>query len=125
MSDWLHSEVVTAVPYDLEIMLKAKRRLMSGRMPPSEKKADQDASIIESVLTVLPKGEELYFCSENIKDFAVPIPNKGPALHPLLQKTFRRPDSLPILCSLVEAIETGKTRLKLRWRKWRRQRAKP
>jgi hypothetical protein len=109
VSDLLQSEVVTRVPYDLGIMLKAKRRLMSGRMPPSEKKADQDASIIESMLTVLPKGEELYFCSENIKDFALEIPNKGFALHPILAEDLPKSKFFADLCSLVEAIETGKT----------------
>ena len=78
-------------------------------MPPSEKKADQDASIIESVLTVLPKVEELYFCSENIKDFALEIPNKGFALHPLLAEDLPKTRFFADLCSLVESVETGKT----------------
>ena len=106
--DWLQSEAVVLVPYDSEIMLKAKRRLMSGRMPPSDKKADQDASIIESVLKVLPKGEELYFCSENIKDFALEIPNKGLALHPLLEGDLPKTRFFANLCSLVEAVKSGK-----------------
>ena len=106
--DWLHTDAVVPVPYDLEIMLKAKRRLMSGRMPPSEKKSDQDASIIESVLKVLPKGEGLYFASENAKDFALEVPNKGIALHPLLAEDLPKTKFFTDLCSLVEAIKSGK-----------------
>lgn len=107
--DWLHSEAAVSVPYDQEIMLKAKRRLMSGRMPPTEQKSDQDASIIESVLKVLPKGEELYFASGNAKDFAVEVPNKGIALHPLLAGDLPKTKFFTDLCSLVEATKSGKT----------------
>jgi hypothetical protein len=109
VNDWLNSEAVVRVPFDSEIWLKAKRRLMSGRMPPSESKnKDQDASIVESVVKVLPKGPELYFCSENIKDFAVEVPNKGLALHPLLAGDLPNTKYFADLCSLVEAIKSGK-----------------
>jgi hypothetical protein len=108
VSDWLHSGDVVPVPYDSEIMLKAKRRLISGRMPPSERKSDQDASIIECLVKALPTGEELYFCSGNTNDFGLDLGKKGFALHPLLAEDLPKTKYFVNLCSLVETIKSGK-----------------
>jgi len=125
VKEWLGLASAATVPFDSEIWLKAKRRLMSGRFPPQEPpseqakkdnrtkddKKDQDAAIIESVLKVLPTGEKLYFCSENVKDFGLAVRDKGNErhiLHPLLAKELPNTTYFTDLCSLVEAIKSGK-----------------
>ena len=105
--EWLMSDAAVRVPFDSDIWLLGKRRLMSGRMPPTEKKSDQDACLIESLVKSVPRDQELYFCSGNTNDFALQIPNKGFAFHPLLAEDLPKTRFFKDLSTLVEAIKSG------------------
>ena len=107
--DWIGSDGVVRVPFDADIWLLGKRRLMSGRMPPTERKTDQDSCIVESLVKVVPRDGELYFASENAKDFAVDLGDKGHALHPLLAEDLPKTRFFVDLCSLVEGVKSGST----------------
>jgi predicted nucleic acid-binding protein len=104
---WLRSIAVKFVPFTIEIMWKAKGRLAAGRMPNTERTSDQDAAIIESVLTVRGSDDELYFCSTDTGDFAVPLDPGKFALHPVLRETLPRTTFFPDLKTMVETIVSG------------------
>ena len=97
---WLQSADVRQIQFTNDIWIRAKRRLMCGKMPgaggKSTRNQDQDASIVESALEVMT-GEpgKLYLCSENVDDFGVQVEGKDCVLHPILQEDF--PDAVLFL----------------------------
>ncbi len=107
VNGWLRSNAVKFVPFTIEVMWKAKVRLLAGRMPNAERTSDQDAAIIESILTVRGSDDELYFCSADTGDFAVPLDSGKFALHPILRKALPRTAFFPDLKTMVEAIAGG------------------
>ena len=91
--DWLTSSETTIIPFTPEIHFQAKRRLISGQMPQLEKKAENDACIVESLgsfFTINGVADHvLYFCTENYSDFAIELPVDTKArrrvFHPIIQ----------------------------------------
>lgn len=78
------------IPLTSEIVLSAKKRQISQKMPRKGNSSDQDALIIESLAAYFSRhagsGCVLYFCSENSKDFAdEPVDAKSPKIHSLLR----------------------------------------
>jgi hypothetical protein len=95
---WLASDKARILDLTPEIWFQAKRRIMAGRYPKGQGKADQDCSIMESLISFfkgVPATEaELYFCSENHPDFAIEREAKGKSrtfdIHPYFQDGLPR-----------------------------------
>ncbi|HEY4260323.1 MAG TPA: PIN domain-containing protein [Schlesneria sp.] len=105
VDDFLKSTRVRSIPFTQEIMFQAKRLMISGAMPKTER-ADQDAFIIQSIIQSLEgdakTGDFLYFCSQNMKDFTVEI-DSGPALRIGVQERLPKSSFFSDLKSLVLA----------------------
>ncbi len=79
---FLKSNVIMNIPLTPEILVAAKRRLIVGKMPNSRKSSDQDALIIESLVSYFRTGSRdsvngLLFCTENTSDFAIEVKGSG------------------------------------------------
>ncbi len=91
--EFLRSIAVRSIPLTNDIWLDTQRRLIAGRMPNSKGSADQDASIIASIVAFFRQAKDqeaqLLFCSENVHDFAVECKSDAMdrqfVLHPLIQ----------------------------------------
>ena len=91
--EFLRSTFIQSIPLTNDIWLDTQRRLIAGRMPNSKGSADQDASIIASIVAFFRQAKDqearLLFCSENVHDFAVECKSDAKdrlfALHPLIQ----------------------------------------
>ena len=86
----LVSKHAEAIPLTYDIFLNAKRRQIAGKKPEPNNRADQDALIVESLCsffrTCRDKEATLFFCSENTRDFALEIDEKGRyTLHPTIK----------------------------------------
>jgi len=98
--EFLESKDVEFIPFTVDILLRGKRRLMAGRMPKHGNNSDQDAFIIESLISYFEKcndeKKQLMFCSENHKHFALECKSRQKDrifnLHPIIQSDF--PQSL-------------------------------
>lgn len=91
MDEFLTSNLPTVIKFTPDILFRAKRRMISGRMPRTASEAD--CMIWESLQAFFEtNGQEpdarLYFCSENHNDFAVSVEMKNErvfSLHPALK----------------------------------------
>ncbi|GEM_PF-4350944 len=90
---FLKSDKVTTIPFTPEIMCRTRARIMRGAMPNPSSRNEQDAAIIESLVTYFSKHNDqypvLFFCSENHTDFAFELTESKTkdrifVLHPVL-----------------------------------------
>ena len=74
MLTFLRSEKPVSLPLTPDIMCRARKRLIAGRMPRAERVSDQDAMIVESLVRHFEESrlseQRLLFCSANHRDFA-------------------------------------------------------
>ena len=93
VNTFIKSDKVTSTPFTPEIMCRAKARIMGGAMPKPSSRKDQDAAIIESLITYFLQAKDseaiLFFCSENHTDFALELTesrtkDRNFILHPVL-----------------------------------------
>lgn len=76
---FLQSGAATAIPLTPEILVAAKRRQIAGKMPNCKKSSDQDALIVESLVSYFESNEQcdsMLFCTENTADFALELAPK-------------------------------------------------
>lgn len=90
---FLKSDKVTTIPFTPEIMCRTRARIMRGAMPDPSSRNEQDAAIIESLITYFSQLKDqypvLFFCSENHTDFAFELTESKTkdrtfVLHPVL-----------------------------------------
>jgi len=81
ISEFLQSDAVTRITLSPEIMVAAKRRHIAGMMPNCRKSSDQDALIIESLVSFFTghsaPDTAFLFCSENTSDFALEVKDEN------------------------------------------------
>ena len=74
--DFLQSGAATIIPLTPEILVAAKRRQIAGKMPNCKKSSDQDALIVESLVSYFEANGasgSMLFCTENTSDFALEV----------------------------------------------------
>lgn len=93
--DFLNSNSVKKIPLTPDILVSEKRRHISGKMPSRKKASDQDALIVESLISYFQNNETstpLLFCTENTSDFALDLKPKDLdrnfILHPDIQESL-------------------------------------
>ena len=93
VTTFLESDKVASIPFTPEIMCRTRARIMRGAMPNPSSRRDQDAAIIESLITyfsqIIDSEPILFFCSENHTDFALELTegktkDRTFVLHPVL-----------------------------------------
>jgi PIN domain len=110
---WLKSRKVTKIPFDNDVMLRTKKRMIAGQYPTSTdtnsegKLAENDAYIIDSLVYYFEgktsPANQLLFCTENLKDFGLVVAEKDVVLiHPTLQQGLPAPSF--ILETIGEAV---------------------
>jgi len=100
---WLRSAHVIKPPFDSDILFRAKRRMLAGRLVDQDKSPEADCCIIESLAKFFEgRGEEyqLLFCTENSQDFAVEVNNKL-SLHTVMKPGLPPTEVFSNLASLV------------------------
>jgi PIN domain len=88
VQELFHSPKVTILPFDHDLMVRSRKRMLSGRWRGKSDSTDADCFIIESIARHLEgiMGEcQLLFCTENTKEFGLPVKDKF-SLHPLLKQ---------------------------------------
>lgn len=93
ISEFLKSDKTEVIEFNADLLCNGKSRLIAARMPINKDRSEQDALIIESLVTFFKQSnsndKELIFCSENYTDFAVEEKPKAKDrvfhLHPLIQ----------------------------------------
>lgn len=111
ISDFLSSSSVTSIPLTPDIVVSAKRRLIAGNMPNCKKSSDQDALIVESLVSYFrsyESDESLLFCTENTNDFALEIKSKELdrtfVLYPDIQETLPKSHFSTTLFSMLSLV---------------------
>jgi PIN domain len=102
---WDH---VTLLPFDQDIMFRAKRRMLAGRVKTSKDRADADCFIVESLVRFFEerRGEDqLLLCTENHKEFGVETSEGTKTLHPLLKEGLPPTQLFTNLATLVGFIK--------------------
>ena len=90
---FLESNAVTRIPLTPDILVSAKRRHIAGKMPNCKKSSDQDALIVESLISYLRGSKTntpLLFCTENTTDFALEVDSKSWTALSFCTLTFRK-----------------------------------
>ncbi len=110
---FLKSTNVTLIPLTPEIVVAAKRRQIAGKMPHCKKSSDQDALIVESLVSHFERQNingPLLFCTENTKDFALEVNQKELdrrfILYPDIQESLPKSHFSTTLASLL-SVATG------------------
>ena len=78
--NFLTSSPVELIPLTSDVLVQATRRRIAERMPNCRNSNDQDAMIVESLVSRLGGIAErptFLFCSENTSDFALSVPIQG------------------------------------------------
>lgn len=105
LDEFLQSGRTINISLTAEIMVNAKKLMISGAMPKTDR-ADQDAFIIQSVIQELKACDKtndlLYFCTQNHKDFTVTV-DSDPALRIGVQEQLPKSMFHSNLKSLVDA----------------------
>lgn len=106
LREFLDSARVTKIAFTPEIMFHGKRLMISGAMNKSER-GDQDAFIVQSVIQQLQDAHSphdyLYFCTQNVKDFAVSTDARVTALRLGVREKLPKSSFFTDLTSLVAA----------------------
>jgi hypothetical protein len=114
-----HNEVQTLIgskralkpALDSEILLRAKRRIWAGRVPDSGCRSEADCCILESLARFF-EGQgltgQLLFCTENLKDFCLPLDGDKLAIHPLMRDGLPPTEVFKDLASLVGFVREHK-----------------
>ena len=105
---FLKSNAVTRIPLTPDILVSAKRRHIAGKMPNCKKSSDQDALIVESLVSYIRSNETnapLLFCTENTTDFALEVDSKELdrtfVLHPDIQEALPKAHFSTTLSSML------------------------
>lgn len=108
----LNAESVRVLPFNQEIHFNAHRRIIAGKIPDPEKsyRASQDCYIIESLLSFFKNSSnsQLAFCTANLADFALDLPDGGKALHPTISDGFPPNSVFGNLKDLVSFLQDQK-----------------
>jgi hypothetical protein len=110
IEDWFRSAHVVTLPFDADILFRAKRRMLAGRLVDQEKRPEADCYIIESLAKFFEgRGEEdqLLFCTENSQDFAVMVNDKL-SLHTVMKPGLPPTEVFSNLASLVSFLNENK-----------------
>jgi predicted nucleic acid-binding protein len=124
IGSWLRSQAVKQLPFDEQILLRAKRRLIAGRFPKrdstgwtQQQKADRlldgdcDFCIIDSLICHFEQANgdnELLFCTANLKDFGLETKDGGRIVHPLFREGLPPSEIFTDLASLIDFINTNR-----------------
>lgn len=103
----LRPDNVVTLPFDLEIMLAAKKRSIRGGLAIPGQKSEADCILIETLVTFFEEERvdcQLLFCSENKKDFALEVDDGELTLHPNVKKGLPSNEFFLDLRSLVEFV---------------------
>ena len=97
---------------DNGVILRANRRRIAGRTPPSEGNyVSNDLFIIESLIShfhEIGEDDQLLLCSENRKDFGLSL-GRGYTFHPHLRKGLPPVELIENLAAVVNFVKDGKT----------------
>jgi predicted nucleic acid-binding protein len=107
---FLSSEHVALLPFDHDIMFRARRRMLAGRVKVSAARGDADIFIIVTLAKYFEgrgEGYQLLLCTENHKEFGVDVDEKK-TLHPLMKEGLPPTELFTDLASLVTAIKSQK-----------------
>ena len=102
------SDMAVLLPFDHDVLHRAKRRYFAGRFANKEGRPEADLCILESVIKYFEgrgEGDQLLFCTENRKDFGLEVEKGQNVFHPLMK------EGLPT-CELVTSLASLATFLK-------------
>jgi hypothetical protein len=81
---WLHSTYPKLLPFDAEVLFRARERIFAGRFPWREdirERPEGDCCIVESLVAFFrsekPADAQFLMCTENTRDFATTIETAG------------------------------------------------
>ena len=110
---WIASGAITKLPLDSDIILRTKKRMISGKYPASgtakdKRLVENDCYIIDSVIrffeTKSAKTNRLLICTENFADFGIDIKDEHTNnVHPKLRAEL--PDQTRIFLSLSKLVK--------------------